>query len=257
MLPTARIWSTILSPAVTLLITSNLNATVVSDFSPYSQVWIYDLVTGANQSTNQQTNYTNIANWYNGLTDQNLITDGRIISSSQRWTDRPNGLGTGGEPEWIQNYANKLESAGGGLLLGTDHVPFQSGINSINALIGIDPFVGTYVTPPLEAFVDSASPLFIAGLEACSLDANESCINDNSSTGFAPTGLQSNGQFLTPLAYHGTTTAAFDLAAVSSTFGSPTFPAPEPTVIALLAVGVVSLGFANRRKVNPDDHVNL
>jgi len=226
----------------------DLNATVISDFTAYSQVWVYDLVTGTNQSANQMANYTNIANWYNGLTNQNLITDGRIISSSYRWTDLGNGLGTGGEPEWIQNYADQLESAGGGLVLGTDHNSFQDGINEINAAIGINPFTGYYYTVPLEAFVDSASPLFVAGLEPCTLDPTESCINDNSSTGLVPTGLQPNGQYLTPVAYHGGLSTAFSLTAVSSTFGSPTFPTvPEPSVVALFAAGFVGLGFARRR----------
>jgi len=229
----------------------DLNTTVVSDFSAYSQVWVYDLVTGPNQSANQTANYANIAAWYNGLTDPNLITDGRIISSSFRWTDRSNGLGTGGEAEWIQNYANQIEAATGGtgLVLGTDHDAYQFGINDINAAIGIDPFTGFYFTTPFEAFVDPLSPLYVPGLETCSSDATKQCINDNSSTGFAPTGLQANGQYLTPVAYHGTISDAFDLTAVSSTFGSPTFPAvPEPTTLALLGFGLGALTFRRRRK---------
>lgn len=247
----------------------DLNSVVISDFSLYSQVWVYDLVTGSNQSGTQMANYQNIAGWYNGLTDQNLITDGRIISSSEKWTDgfygaARDGLGSGGEPEWIQNYANLLDSQGGGMVLGTDHNVFQSGINSINNLIGINPFSGSFDTPPLEAFVDSASPLFISGLENCASDPTQKCINDNSSTGLVPTGLQANGQTLTPVAYHiqgGGLSDAFTLAAVSTTFGSTTFGTcgnpgqppcignvPEPSVIALMIAGLIGFGFARRRK---------
>lgn len=245
----------------------DLNTTVVTDFSSYSQVWVYDLVTGPNQSTNQQQNYSNIANWYNGLSDQNLITDGRIISSSERWTNLGGsrvGLGTGGEPEWIQNYANVLDSQGGGLVLGTDHSVFQSGINSINASIGINPFTGFFDTPPLEAFVDPASPLFLSVLEDCTSDSSQKCINDNSSTGLVPTGLQPNGQTLTPVAYHiqgGGLLDAFDLAAVSTTFGSITFgtcgnpgqppcinDVPEPSIVTLFIAGLIGLGLARRRQ---------
>lgn len=224
----------------------DLNAAVVSDFSSYDQVWVYDLVSLADQSPTQQVNYANIANWYNNLADKNLITDGRIISSSERWTNLSNGLGTGGEPEWIQNYADQIEAAGGGMVLGTDHDDYHFGINSINAAIGINPFTGFYHTPPLEAFVDPLSPLFVSGLETCSSDATKNCINDNSSTGFAPTGLQPNGQFLTPVAYHGTVNSAFDFAAVSATFSSPTFPAPIPSTVLLLGLGLGAL--AQRRR---------
>ena len=75
------------------------------------------------------------------------------------------------------------------------------------------------------------------------------CINDNSTTGFVPTGLQGNGQFLTPVAYHGTVAGAFSNAAVASTFGSVTFGTPEPGSAALVlgALGLLSLA-ARRRK---------
>jgi hypothetical protein len=226
----------------------DLNATVITDFSAYSQVWVYDLVTGTNQSSNQLANYTNIANWYNNDAAQNLITDARVISSSDRWTDLPNGLGTGGEPEWIQNYANQLDAFGGGLVLGTDHNSYQSGINEINDLIGIDPFTGFYYTPPLEAYVDPLSPLFVPELETCSAAPGNYCINDNSSTGFVPTGMQSNGQYLTPVAYHGHISTAYENAAVSTTFGSPTFSVPEPSTLILVTAGLAGLGFAKRKK---------
>jgi len=222
----------------------DLSATVITDFSPYSQVWVYDLVTGPNNNANQLANYTNIANWYNGLSTKNLITDGRIISSA--------GTSWGNEPAWIRNYAAQLAGVGGGMVLGTDHDDYHGGINTINTLININPFSGFYYTPPLEAVVDPLSPLYLASLPPCSFDATQRCIDDSSSTGFVPTGLQPNGQFLSPVAYHGGTSTAFTNAAVSSTFRSPTFePVPEPSTWLLLTSGLVAAGlrwrFGKRR----------
>jgi hypothetical protein len=95
----------------------------------------------------------------------------------------------------------------------------NSGFNVFSICWGSGPVTGSSAGP--LAVVDPLSPLWIPGLIPCG--AGETCINDNSSTGFVPTGLQANGQSLTPVAYHGTTSTAFDNAAVSSTMGSRTF----------------------------------
>jgi hypothetical protein len=210
---------------------------VYNDFNAFDQVWVYDLSFAADNTANMLGNYTNLATYFNGLSaaDKNVIVDGRIISSAPNWA------GGAGEVAWIQNYANQLEARGGGLVLGTDHNDYHAGINTINTLMGFNLFSGFFPGP--QALVDDQSPLFVAGLAACAAAPTEKCINDNSTTGFVPTGLQPNGLFLTPVAYHGTTSTAFANAAVASTIGSPTFgtdpdPIPEPATTALVVLGV-------------------
>lgn len=222
-----------------------LNAAVYNDYANFDQVWVYDLVTGPDNSATQVANYTNIAAWYNSLSVQNLIVDGRIISSAPFWTTAG---GFSPEDAWIQSYANALNGAGGGMVLGTDHDVFQDGINQINAAIGISAFTGFFGNyPTSQALVDDQSPLYVP-IGPCVANPALPCINDNSTTGFVPTGLQANGQFLTPVAYHGLTSTAFNNAAVASTFSSVTFPVPEPATPALVLLGLAAMGLLARRR---------
>jgi hypothetical protein len=241
--------------------TRHLDAAAYTDYATFDQIFVYDLYFETDKNANQIANYTGIANWYNGLTDQNLILDGRILSSDVTYT---NANSMPSEEAWIQNYATQLDLRGGGLMLGTDHDPFHSGINEINALIDVDLFDGNFGSyPTSQAVVDSNSPLFLAGLAVCRADLSTNCINDNSTTGFVATGLQANGQTLTPVAYHGDQLNAWDFAAVSSTMGSITFgtcgepgqppcvpsAVPVPAAIWLFGSALIGLfGFNKRRK---------
>ena len=244
-----------LSNAGHTVTTRYLNQAVWNDYNSFDQVFVYDLSHQADLSSNQVANYNNIGNWYNGLDNKNLILDGRIISSAPSWT--PSSMPS--EEAWIQNYATQLQLRGGGLVLGTDHNAYHSGINTINSVINVNPFYGYINQYPYQAFVDPNSPLAIPGLATCLTDPSQICINDNSSTGIVATNLQANGQLLTPVAYHGTgTSQAWDQAAVSTTMGSITFdtcggagqPAcsvPEPSSPILFGLGLLMLGLQKRR----------
>lgn len=240
--------------------TRHLDSSIFSDYSSFDQIFVYDLYHSTDKSSIQMQNYQGIASWYSGLSAKNLILDGRIISSGVTWT---NANGMSSEEAWIQNYATQLGLLGGGLVLGTDHNIFQSGINEINNLIGVGLFSGSYGSyPTSQAVVDSLSPLYVSGLDTCRADASTQCINDNSTTGFVATGVQANGQILTPVAYHGANIDAWNYAAVSSTMGSATFgtcgganqPActggtvPEPGILSLLIAGLTGIGLRRRAK---------
>jgi len=228
-----------------------LDDAVYTDYDTFDQIWVYDIQLGTNNNAIQAANYAGIASWFNNREDKNLIVDGRIVSSARAFTDF-NTMSP--EETWIQNYALQLDSRGGGLVLGTDHAAhglpwggYVDGINQINAQIGINPFSGHFGSFPYQASVDPLSPLFVSDLDNCRI-SNGYCINDNSTTSFAPAGEQPNGLFLTPVAYHGSTSSAFEHTAVASTISSPTFSSvPEPSLL-LGSMTVLGLGFSLRKK---------
>ncbi len=118
----------------------------------FDQVWVFDLATGSNDFP---ADWTAIADWYADDAAMEIICDARILGSlrSGRWQHE--GL------RLTENYYQNLRAAGGGLFLGTDDAAFQSGINSINAAIGIDPFSGLVSWSTIPGGVDATPPFVL------------------------------------------------------------------------------------------------
>ncbi|MHB9035901.1 MAG: fibronectin type III domain-containing protein [Armatimonadota bacterium] len=152
----------------------------------YEQIWVFDLSTAADAYT---ADWQAIADWFDADSSRAVICDGRMISSY--WYGRYASEGQ----KLSENYYTNLKSNGGGLVLGTDHVPYQSGINTLNQLIGLSPFHGEITrTDPIP--VDTTSPLM-----TIPNDMGAQLFN-NSTPGITPYGLQPNGRILYTLAWH-------------------------------------------------------
>jgi hypothetical protein len=151
----------------------------------FDQIWVFDL---SFSGDNYPLDWAAIADWYNNHPDAEIICDGRIISSYWygRWTGEGQNL--------TENYLHNLEIRGGGLMLGTDHYDYHSGINAINAQIGLNPFFGGFNLYSIP--VDPNNPLMNT---PNNLGAT---LFDDSSPGQTPYGLQPGGQILYTVAWH-------------------------------------------------------
>lgn len=167
------------------------------DAGTFDQIWVFDLSTGAD---NYPTDYAAIAAWFNSQFSSEIICDSRMLSSywNGRWASEGMAL--------TDNYYTNMDVRGGGLLLGTDHDPYQGGINEINSMIGIEPFFGSFNLSTIP--VDTDNPLMNTpndlGPE----------LYDDSSPGQTPYGIQPNGQILYTVAWHSNNT---DTPGISST----------------------------------------
>ncbi len=151
----------------------------------FDQVWVFDLSSGTDS---YPADWQAIADWYQSRPNAAIVCDGRTISSY--WSGRWQGEGM----RLTKNYYENMKLNGGGLLLGTDHNDFHAGINSINAAIGLNPFVGNFSLSFIP--IDVASPLMTF---PNNLGAQ---LFDDSSPGQTPFGLQPNGRILYSVAWH-------------------------------------------------------
>ncbi|MFA7332327.1 MAG: T9SS type A sorting domain-containing protein [Candidatus Delongbacteria bacterium] len=151
----------------------------------FDQIWVFDL---SYLGDDYPLDWAAIADWYNNRPDAEIICDGRIISSYWygRWTGEGQNL--------TENYLHNLEIRGGGLLLGTDHYDYHSGINAINAQIGLNPFFGGFSLYSIP--VDTNNPLMNTPNNL------GTTLFDDSTPGQTPYGLQPSGQILYTVAWH-------------------------------------------------------
>jgi len=151
----------------------------------YDQIWVFDLSYGVDS---YPPDWQAIADWYLANPDMPVICDSRMISSywSGRYLDEGQRL--------TENYYFNLRVRGGGLLLGTDHDVYVSGINTIVSLIGMNPFFGTFSLTTIP--VDTGSPLMTTPNDM------GTSLFDDSSPGQTQYGIQPNGRFFYTLAWH-------------------------------------------------------
>ena len=166
-------------------LTSDGQAAALLQTNTYDEIWVFDLSPGSDP---YPTDWQAIGNWFNARTNKNLICDARSISSywNGRWQNEGQKL--------TQNYYENLHRHGGGLVLATDHYSFQTGINSINSQIGINPFFGEFSLSSIP--VDTNSPLMNFP------NSMGSQLYDDSTPGQTPFGLQPDNLILYTVAWH-------------------------------------------------------
>jgi len=164
---------------------NNLVALLQDPNNQYDQVWVFDLSSGGDS---YPAAWQAIADWFNKDPTRAIICDGRMISSYWR------GRWTGEGQKLTENYYENMKINGGGLLLGTDHYHFHSGINTINNLIGIQPFSGRFVLSWIPVDTSSSLMTFPNNLGEY--------LYDDSTPGQTPYGLQPNGRILYSVAWH-------------------------------------------------------
>ncbi|MGP1345991.1 MAG: CARDB domain-containing protein [Phycisphaerales bacterium] len=160
---------------------------------PFDQIWVFDLSASGNDGSLYALDWQAMADWFNADPSRGIICDGRMISSywQGRWQTEGQNLS--------ENYFENLSDAGGGLVLGTDHNAFHPGINTLNSLIGLEPFFGNFSLTFIP--VDTEHPLMTTPN-----DMGSQLFND-SSPGQTPFGVQPNGRILYTVAWHSGNTA--------------------------------------------------
>lgn len=188
----------------------------------YEQVWVFDLSSYENK---HDAAWRAVADWFQAQPKKNVICDARILSS---FYDEIKSEGD----KLAENYYQNLEKRGGGLVLGTDHNHFQDGINTVNQLIGLQPFTGKFELEMIP--VDISHPLMLSpnnmGPE----------LHDFTTPGQAPYGIQPNGMDLFTVAWH---SSNHSTPGISASFDNSPLPPgaeiTEPTEGAVFPAGAM------------------
>jgi hypothetical protein len=178
----ALVTSGITSRLLTLATNGQVETALAED--TFDQIWVFDLSTG---DDDYPLDWAAMSGWFQANPSRGIICDARILSSFWGGFEVQGRL-------LAENYFANLQTAGGGLVLGTDHDSFAGGINSINAQLGLQPFTGSFVLDEIP--VDTAHPLMTTP------NTLGPTLPDHSTPGQVPFGLQPNGRVLHAVAWH-------------------------------------------------------
>lgn len=193
---------------VTELPISDTQSTYLSpgDLDQADQVWVVDWSAGADNSGGDLASYHVIADWYAAQSAPDLILDAQMLASLQANVEGGILYNSVGIPntQRVANYYQNLAKRAGGLVLITGQAPgYTQGINTINSLINIAPFTGSFYSSPYVAVGDAGNPLLSQPSPATQdlLADGGNYLYADFPVGWVPYNPQTNGQVLHPVAW--------------------------------------------------------
>lgn len=194
----------------------------------YDQVFLYDLTPTAYLGG---ADLAALASFWNPT--MGLVVDSRAYGNFFN-PDAPS------EVALIQNVANQLQNAGGGVWVGTDDSPlWAKNGNAFLGAIGVNPVTGIFSNP--VNFADPTSVL-LSGVTPADLWFE--------SLGQTPLGIQPNGIEMFTHFGHITGDGSV-IPYISASFpleGAPPTETPEPGTVTLMVSGLAAFAFIRRRR---------
>lgn len=204
------------------------NVAAALSSTSYDQVFLWDLTSSLSLNN---TDITALSNFWS--TDMGLVVDTRSYGHYFQGSDAS-------EVALLQNMAENLDLSGGGLWIGTDHDPdWTKNANPVLSELGINPVTGLFSDP--VNFADPTSVL-LDGVITTDLWGG------GASVGQAPIGVQPNGVEMFIHYGHERADGSI-LPYISASFDLEGPQAvPEPSLISLMGLSLIALGFVRRRK---------